>query len=242
MSNKGTVREMTIHSKTLKEDVELIIYYPVAYSPLYKYHILITQDGRDYFNLGRIARTADQLLHNHEIENTIIVGIPYANKIDRWNKYHPDGDKHQEYIRFLGEELVPFLDQKFPTYQMGLGRVLIGDSLGATVSLLAGLEYPHTFGKVIMQSPYVNEYILKKIESFQEPHLIELYHVIGKDETEVDTTNGNIENFIKPNREMNKSIIKKGFTYFYDEFDGDHKWTYWQPDIPRALVMMLKNE
>lgn len=241
-SNKGTVREMTIYSRSLNEEIELIIYYPATYSPLYKYNILIAQDGRDYFNLGRIARVADKLLHNHEIENTIIVGIPYKNKIDRWNKYHPDGTKHSAYIRFLGEEIVPYLDQNFPTYQMGLGRILIGDSLAASVSLLASLEYPHTFGKVIMQSPYVNDYILEKVQSFQEPHLVELYHIIGKEETAVDTTNGSIENFIDPNREMNRCITQKGFSYFYDEFDGDHKWTYWQPDIPRALSLMLKNE
>ncbi|MFT4412420.1 alpha/beta hydrolase [Fredinandcohnia humi] len=238
--NKGSVREMTIHSKVLNEEVELIIYLPATYSPLYKYNVLIAQDGRDYFTLGRITRVADELLHTNQIDNTIIVGVPYKNVADRRDKYHPDGTKHHLYKRFLGEELVPFLDREYPTYQMGLGRSLIGDSLGATVSLLTALDYPHTFGKVIMQSPYVNEEVLHKIEEFQATQLIELYHVIGTKETEVKTTRGEVEDFLTPNRKLQEIIVKKGYPYFYEEFDGTHTWTYWQPDLPRALAYMMK--
>ncbi|MFS0865149.1 alpha/beta hydrolase [Fredinandcohnia sp. 179-A 10B2 NHS] len=237
--NKGTVREMTIHSKILHEEVELIVYLPAAFSPLYKYNVLIAQDGRDYFNLGRMARVADDLLHSNQIDNTIIVGVPYKSVADRREKYHPKGEKHEMYKRFLGEELVPFLDSEFPTYQIGLGRALIGDSLGATISLLTALEYPNTFGKVILQSPYVDDEVLEKVEHYQGSQL-EIYHVIGTGETEVKTTNGEVSDFLTPNRELRKVIGKKGYPYFYEEFDGSHTWTYWQPDLPRALAYMLK--
>jgi enterochelin esterase-like enzyme len=238
--NKGTVREMTIHSKIIKEELELIVYLPATFSPLYKYNVLIAQDGRDYFNLGRVARVADKLFETGEISNTIIVGVPYKSVADRRKKYHPDGEQHHLYKRFLGEELVPFLDQEFPTYQMGQGRALIGDSLAATISLLTALEYPHTFGKVIMQSPLVNDHVLLQVESFADPHLLDLYHIIGTGETEVKTTKGDIEDFLAPNRKLHKLITSKGFPYFYEEFNGNHTWKYWQPDLPRALSKMLK--
>ena len=131
----------------------MLVYLPASYSPLYKYSILITQDGKDYFQLGRIPRLADELLGNGEIENTIIVGVPYKNVQDRSRKYHPGGEENEDYIRFIAHELTPKLDELYPTYQMGKGRALIGDSLGATVSLMTALKYPHTFGKVILQSP-----------------------------------------------------------------------------------------
>ncbi|WP_077617360.1 alpha/beta hydrolase [Bacillus sinesaloumensis] len=238
--NKGTVREMTIHSKILNEELELIVYLPATFSPLYKYNVLIAQDGRDYFNLGRVARVADSLLESKEIANTIIVGVPYKSVADRRRKYHPEGEQFPLYKRFLGEELVPFLDQEFPTYQMGQGRALIGDSLAATISLLTALEYPHTFGKVIMQSPLVNNHVLRQVEKFEEPHLLDLYHVIGTGETEVKTTKGEVEDFLTPNRELHKIISNKGYPYFYEEFNGNHTWTHWQPDLPRALSKMLK--
>ena len=51
---------------------------------------------------------------------------------------------------------------------MGSTRALIGDSLGATVSLMTALQYPHTFGKVMLQSPYVDEQSIRSlVESFR---------------------------------------------------------------------------
>ncbi|WML38822.1 esterase family protein [Neobacillus sp. OS1-2] len=236
---RGTIKELTFQSNELGEEMQLLIYLPANFSPLYKYSLLIAQDGRDYFQLGRIGRLADEFLFEREIENIIIVGIPYKNVEDRRRKYHPDGEQNQQYIRFLAHELVPFLDKEFPTYHMGSTRALIGDSLGATVSLMTALYYPHTFGKVLLQSPFVNDKVLKLVEEFKEAQLIEIYHGIGTQEIEVKTTDGKTSDFLSPNRQLSKVMTEKPFTYFYEEFRGNHTWTYWQPDLRRALKMMF---
>ncbi|ALC86254.1 MULTISPECIES: esterase family protein [Bacillaceae] len=233
--NKGVVKDLTLFSESLQEEMQLLIYLPPNYSPLYKYSVLIANDGKDYFQLGRISRVADELYEENEIENLIIVGIPYKNVKDRRAKYHPDGEKHKAYIRFLAHELVPYIDANYPTYQMGLGRALIGDSLAATVSLLTALQYPNTFGKVILHSPLVNEYVLNQVEKHKEIHAFSLYHVIGLEETDVKTGDGLITDFVTPNRSLHNLFIKKGFTTFYDELDGNHTWKLWQPDIRRSL-------
>lgn len=235
----GKIQEITLQSKELEEEMTMLVYLPANYSPLYKYSLLIAQDGRDYFQLGRIGRIADELLGKKEIENVIIVGIPYQSVEDRRRKYHPDGEQHQAYIRFLAHELVPYLDQEFPTYQMGMGRALIGDSLAATVSLLAAMQYPHTFGKVLLQSPYVNEHVLSAALNFNEPFLLNVYHTVGEKETVVKTTSSSEKDFLTPNRKLSKIFKEKGYSYFYDEFAGDHTWTYWQPDLKRAIKMMF---
>jgi enterochelin esterase-like enzyme len=236
---KGTIKEHTIKSNELGEEILLLIYLPANFSPLYKYSLLIAQDGRDYFQFGKISRLADEYLFEREIENLIIVGIPYKDVGDRLRKYHPDGEQHRQYIRFLAHELVPFLDHEFPTYHMGSTRALIGDSLGATVSLMTALQYPHSFGKVLLQSPYVDEKVLNMVNSFTATELLEIYHIIGNQETEVQTINGKISDFLNPNRKLSSIFTDKSFTYFYDEFNGDHTWTYWQPDLKRALKMMF---
>jgi enterochelin esterase-like enzyme len=236
---KGTINEISFQSSELGEEIQLLVYLPANFSPLYKYSLLIAQDGRDYFQLGRIGRLADEYLYEREIENLIIVGIPYKNVEDRWKKYHPDGEQNEAYIRFLAHELVPFLDKEFPTYHMGSTRALIGDSLGATVSLMTALQYPHTFGKVLMQSPFVNNEIINLVKKFGEPQLLDIYHVIGNLETEVQTTKGEIRDFLTPNRELAKTIHEKGFSYFHEEFTGDHTWKYWQPDLKRAIKKMF---
>ncbi|OLS41843.1 esterase family protein [Bacillus sp. MRMR6] len=236
---RGTIKEVMFNSSELAEQIELLIYLPANFSPLYKYSLLIAQDGRDYFQLGKIGRLADEYLSKRKIENLIIVGIPYKDVQDRRRKYHPEGERNEKYIRFLAHELVPYLDHEFPTYQMGSTRALIGDSLGATVSLLTALYYPYTFGKVLLQSPYVDHNVLDMVEAYTNPSLLEIYHIIGTRETEVQTTNGLVSDFLTPNRELSKMFTEKQFTYFYEEFAGNHTWTYWQLDLRRALKIMF---
>ncbi|QHJ70773.1 alpha/beta hydrolase [Planococcus halotolerans] len=234
--NRGNVEDITIFSEELQEDMQLLVYLPYNYSPLYKYSLVIASDGKDYFQLGRVPRVVDELLENREIENIIFVGVPYKNVDDRNRKYEPAGEQHAAYLRFLAHELVPFLDEKYPTYQVGMGRTLIGDSLAATVSLMAALKYPNIFGRVILQSPKVGPEILEAVSNFNSANAFTVYHVIGKEETAVKLTNGETADFLEPNRELHQLMKEKSFPVFYEEFDGEHTWKYWQPDLKRALL------
>ncbi|WP_226670711.1 alpha/beta hydrolase [Metabacillus litoralis] len=236
----GIVKEHTFYSNSLQEELTLLVYLPENYSPLYKYSLLIAQDGQDYFRLGRVGRQVEALMKDEEIEDVIVIGIPYNDVNDRREKYHPNGSKFDNYVRFLAHELVPYLDKEFPTYQIGYGRALIGDSLGATVSLVTGLTYPNTFGKLILQSPYVNEDVLQIVESFSSASRPSIYHQIGKQETNVKTTDGEVLDFITPNRTLNEVLSNKGFSYTYEEFDGDHTWKYWQPALTPIFKVMFE--
>jgi enterochelin esterase-like enzyme len=236
----GIIKEQTFFSSALQEELTLLIYLPANFSPLFKYSLLIAQDGQDYFRLGRVGRQVEALMKDEEIENLIVVGIPYQDVEDRKEKYHPDGAKFHSYVRFLAHELVPYLDQEFPTYQIGHGRALIGDSLGATVSLLTGLAYSNTFGKLILQSPFVNDAVLDAVKEFSSSSRPTIYHQIGINETKVKTTNGEIQDFLTPNRELKSTISAKGFSYTYEEFNGDHTWKYWQPALTPILREMFE--
>ncbi|MEK9197569.1 alpha/beta hydrolase [Ureibacillus sp. 179-F W5.1 NHS] len=234
--NKGTIKDIPFFSNALQEEIELLIYVPANYTPLNKYNILIASDGKDYFQLGGITRLADQLLDDYEIENMIIVGIPYKNVEDRKNKYIPTGKYHEAYLRFLAHELVPYLDKEYSTYQLGSSRGLIGDSMAATVSLMAAIKYPNIFSKAILQSPYVDEHVLNTVEQSKNSNTISIYHIIGKEEDKVLTTDKQIKDFLTPNRKLHQLLLSKGFKTFYEEFEGNHTWKYWKPDLKRALI------
>jgi len=237
--SKGSIEELSLFSYALAEEMTLLVYTPASFSPLNKYTLLIAQDGKDYFQLGRLGRVVDELHANNEIENLIIVGIPYASVEDRRRKYHPEGAQQGAYIRFLAHELVPFLDNEYPTMQIGLGRALIGDSLAATVSFMAALEYPNTFGHVILQSPFVDETVLQQVKNFKNAELLNIYHTVGNKETEVKTTDNKSKDFLTPNRELSKLLQNHNGLYHYHEFEGGHFWTHWQPDIKNALKKMF---
>ena len=238
----GKIEEINLYSKALDEDMQLLIHLPYQYSPLYKYSVLIASDGKDYFQYGRIGRVVDELVYEGDINNMIVVGIPYKSVKERRRMYHPEGDRHEEYIRFLAHELVPYIDENYPTYQVGAGRGLIGDSLAATISLLTALKYPNCFGKVILHSPYVDDYLMEKVEGFNDSSAFSIYHIIGEEETEVKTTQDGTRDFLTPNRELHKLIKRKGFSYFYEEFKGNHTWKYWQQDVRRAIKESFQDD
>ncbi|MFC4559359.1 alpha/beta hydrolase [Virgibacillus kekensis] len=237
MGRKGTMIDKEIESKYLNETMTLKIYQPESFSDLYKYHICIMQDGNDYYQLGRAATLSDRLHDSKEIHNTVFVGIHYQDKYDRRKKYHPSGEQNGAYTKFLVNEVVPFLDDLLPTYHMGQSRALMGDSLAGTLALMTAMKYPHTFGKVIMQSPYVDDTVLDAVKEAKDIHSIDVYHTIGTYESAVDTTDGQTLDFVEPNRELHKLLDEKGSSYRYHELeDGEHTWKYWQKDLKRALV------
>lgn len=229
-----------INSDFLQEKMILKLYQPESFSPLFKYNICIMQDGDDYYQIGRIANLSDKLHADHSITNTIFVGIHYKDIHDRRKKYHPNGEQQQAYMKFLAHEVVPLLDDILPTYHMGQTRALIGDSLAGTLALMTSLTYPHTFGKVIMQSPYIDEQVLNTFRNTFDTEMIDIYHTIGTKETSVQTTDGNIKDFVTPNRELHTLISAMKTNYIYNELaSGEHTWHYWKADLERALISIF---
>jgi len=236
MVETGTIQKISLHSFHLDETFDLFIYIPANYTPFNKYNTLIASDGKDYFQLGGISHIADELIEDYEIENLIIVGIPYKNAQDRKRKYIPTGDQHEAYLNFLAHELVPFIDKEFSTAGTAASRGLIGDSMAATVSLLAALKYPNIFGKVILQSPYVDDSVLKIVEETPTRDSLIIYHTVGKQEDEAVTFYKDIKDFLTPNRKLHQLLVSKNYRHMiYEELEGNHTWKTWKPELRKAL-------
>lgn len=240
LGRKGTMLVKDIDSHFLNEKMSIQIYQPESFSPLYKYNICLMQDGNDYFQMGRVATLSDKLHDSYEITNTVFAGIHYQDKHDRRKKYHPSGEQNEAYTKFLVNEVVPLLDELIPSYHMGQSRALMGDSLAGTLALMTAIKYPNTFGKVVMQSPYVDNYVLDAVTNSGSLDSMDIYHTIGELETEVHMTDGNKADFLEPNRKLNQLLQEKGSTYYYDEIEnGKHTWKYWQQDMTRVLTTMF---
>lgn len=239
MKRKGQFKDTMINSRYLDEAVEIRWYLPEGFSDLTKCHVCIMQDGNDYFQMGRVATLSDKLHEAKAIEDTVFVGIHYTDRFDRQDKYHPHGKKNAAYIKFLVNEVVPFLDKELPGYHVGSSRALMGDSLAGTLGLMTALKYPNTFGKVIMQSPYVDETVLHSVRNTNAFSSISIYHTIGTEETEVETTDGEIKDFYHPNLQLRDLLETKGSEYVFHELDGKHTWKPWQKDMERLLQTMF---
>lgn len=242
MGRKGQFKEIKIRSKYLEESINLKWYLPEGFSESNTYNVCIMQDGNDYFQMGRIATLSDKLHEANKIETTVFVGIHYKDRYDRQEKYHPKGKKQPAYMKFLVYEVIAFLAGEFPNCDNGKYRSLIGDSLAGTLGLMTAIQYPGTFGKVIMQSPYVDEKVLEAVQSAEELNSLSIYHTIGNDETEVETTDGELKDFYHPNLELRDLLAEMNPNYVFHELEGKHTWRYWQSDMERVLVTMFTAE
>jgi enterochelin esterase-like enzyme len=235
---KGTIVDDSIFSEQLNQKVPLMVYLPHNYSSLYTYPTLYLQDGEDYFSLGKIARFLDQLIDEQKIEKCIVIGVPVENKRERLVMYRSKGSKYERYKRFFAEELVPYIDKSYATHPISGARAIMGDSLGGSISLDIALLYPYTFHYVISQSGAFYEGTIERVLSFeQSPSLLSIYQTIGSEETNVDTSIGDLD-LLSLNREVKDIIEKKKIPLYYNEYKGDHTWGYWQEDIPNILMFL----
>ncbi len=237
MGRNGTMEDATIQSDHLNEEIQIKWYLPEGFTAFKDYQLCIMNDGDDYFRMGRVATLSDQLHEDIVIESTIFVGVHYQDKNDRWGKYHPSGKQQEAYIAFLVKEAIPYVENHL--HITPAKRVLMGDSLAGTLAFMIATQFPHTFDTVIMQSPYVDEDVLERASNASEFSHIEVFHSIGKEETDVHMTNGETADFLTPNRTLNHTLDGKLQVYHFDEFNGNHTWKYWQKDLKEILMKML---
>jgi|SRR5699024_3075624 len=240
MARKGIMTDKTIESEFLQEEMVVKIYRPEKFDSLYENHVCIMQDGDDYFQLGRVATVSDRLHEEEEIVNVTFIGIHYIDRFDRLKKYHPDGEQFGAYIDFLVKEVVPLADEYLPINPLGTVRTLMGDSLAGTIALISALRHPDVFHKVIMQSPLVDEAVIRAAKQCDDVGGLDVYHSIGLKETAVPTTKDGRVDFLGPNRQLSEILQERLTSYHFHELaEGNHTWKFWQKELPEALSTML---
>ncbi|WP_274650686.1 alpha/beta hydrolase [Paenibacillus humicola] len=238
---KRTIVKETVDSAYLPEGRRnLRVYLPPGYNELLSYPAVYCQDGEDFFNFGRVATIAGRLILDEGLEPCIIVGVDVDKKV-RTAEYSPDGERHRPYAAFFGEELVPFIEAKYPVRRDPSERVLAGDSLGGTVSLHLALAFPHLFRRVIsLSGAYYPE--SQRIAKQAGPlDWLSVYMIVGLQETAFETDRG-VFDFVAMNRSMNEILTSNGAGVRYGEHDGRHVWGFWQQYIPDALKAFLRTE
>jgi predicted alpha/beta superfamily hydrolase len=146
--------------------------------------VLYLQDGQNLFDpqtaFGgqdwRADVTADDLILRGAIEPLILVGI-YNTGVRRISEYTPTkdprrrkGGKGDRYAKMMAQELKPFIDREYRTLRSAASNGVGGSSLGALVSLEAGLLYPRVFGRLAILSPSVwwdNRSILEMVRAYK---------------------------------------------------------------------------
>jgi len=144
------------HSKAMNEDRTIMIGVPDGYATsTKKYPVLFLLDGQWAFNptvqalawlsnpqYGMIPQTIVVSLHTGDNRMNVM-----APTMDKQRKEGGGGDKLYQFIK---EELIPFVDKNYRTYNY---RVIGGASLGGLFVMYAFVNDPYLFNGYLSLSP-----------------------------------------------------------------------------------------
>jgi enterochelin esterase-like enzyme len=235
---RRTVVKHEVPSRILPEGHrDIRVYLPPGYQETVSYPVVYCQDGEDFFNFGRIATITQRLILEEDWEPFIVVGVDVDKKL-RTSEYQPGEYRHDVYTRFFAEELLPDVEKHFSVRQTPEYRVLAGDSLGGTVCMSLALRYPHLFTRVLSLSGAYYEVTQKQLAEVSDLSWLSVWMTVGLQETDFATDRGTID-FVKLNREMRQLMEARNARVSYSEKDGEHKWGFWQQQLPDALSVFL---
>jgi len=182
------------------------VFYPPGYAEnsLERYPTLFMQDGQNLFfpseafggQHWKVEETLSVLGAMNLIRKVIVVGV-YPN--DRMAQYTSPG--YDAYGRFLAEELVPWVDERYRTIPLAAERAVLGSSLGGVVSLHTGWRHAETFGNVGAMSStfgYRDDLLERVTREPKRPLRIYLDTGWPRDNYEV-------------NRRMRHQLVRRGF-------------------------------
>ncbi len=235
---KRTILKEEIQSRHLGEARTLRIYLPPGYNELLSYPVIYCQDGEEFFNFGRIATYANQLILDENIEPFIVVGVEVNTKI-RTQEYAPFGSRFEAYTACFAEEIIPYIEEKYPVRRSADERVLAGDSLGGSVSVHIALRYPELFRRIISLSGAYYEQSQQLIAAESDLSALDVYMIVGLQETDFESDTG-VYDFVKLNQDTRDLLLERGATVRYAEKDGKHLWGFWQKELPDAIKYFLQ--
>ena len=170
----GTVKRLEKFASKYVDPRNVDVWLPDGYSAKKKYAVLYMHDGQMLFDATTtwnkqewgVDETLGKLTKDCKIRDTIVVGV-WNNGDYRHSEYFPqkalaempqitsdfiiktslkDKPRADNYLKFLVEELKPYIDKTFSTKKDRDNTFIAGSSMGGLISIYALCEYPNIFG------------------------------------------------------------------------------------------------
>ncbi len=228
-----------------------------------RYPVIYMHDGQFVFwPIHRFAgwgirETITELIACGRIPEVIVVGI--WNTENRWieyapcrpvemcfsdktkrslsdSGYYPDGDN---YLKFIVNELKPFIDSKYSVLSDCENTYLMGSSMGAIISLYGVCEYPNIFkgaGCLSTHWPLYSgvmiDYMKKYLPIGQNK---KIYFDLGSESIDQEYTRFQD----KADSVMKERGYREEIDWVTGKFDGDHSAASWGKRVHVPLEFLL---
>jgi len=240
----GDVRyHREFYSEFLDNKRDIIVWLPPSYKEDAKRHypVLYMQDGQNIMDPKtsfagidwRVDETLTRLIRQNKIQEIIVVGI--YNSKDRLREYS-GSEKGHSYIKFIIDELKPFIDAQYRTLTDRENTAVIGSSMGGLISFLISWEHPEIFSKTGCMSSsfyYHEDKVIKMVMNYSGPKKnIKIYIDHGED------------GLVRAQK-MFCALTAKGYLvgtdmdYFYAP-GAEHNEKAWADRLERPLLFFFK--
>ena len=158
----GKVDVRQFHSRVLNANRTVRVWRPAHMRRGVRYSVLYLNDGQNLFRDGdpdsggggwHVDDTAARLIDEHVVDPLIVVGIDNAGDEARGVDYLPP--TADRYLQFVIDELMPFINRKYPTLVGPAHTGFGGSSYGAACAFYAALARAGVFGRLLLESPSV---------------------------------------------------------------------------------------
>jgi enterochelin esterase-like enzyme len=233
----GSVEDLTILSTALGGPRPIKVYVPARYREERRYPLVVMHDGGDFLRFANLQTVLDNLIHRLEIAPMIVAFIDSSNRIGEY----ADDENH---ARFLVEELIPGLEERFPIVPSPSARGLVGASFGAVASLSAAWRNPGFFGNLFLLSgsfaftdigEHDNGPMFDPVVGF-----VNAFRAApGRPAERIFVTCGMYEGPIYYNRSMVPLLQSTGMDVRYVEARDGHNWENWRDRMREGLSWLF---
>ncbi|HEY3927288.1 MAG TPA: enterochelin esterase [Candidatus Koribacter sp.] len=250
LRQNGRLIKESIHSKVLNDTRSYGVYTPPNHrSDARPYKLVILFDGEMYGNRPDSAvptRTIlDNLTADKKIPETVLLLVDCMSIQLRAR----DLTCSPAFDRFLVEELLPIIRQRYNISKYPADVVIGGSSFGALAASYSALVHPDVFGNVLSQSGsywFIPEWrkVADSTYSQQTGWMIERFMQSPRLPVRFYLEVGILESpwmMVATNRHLRDILRLKGHSVRYSEFTGGHDYLTWRGTLADGLVSLLNN-
>lgn len=227
---RGTVEHHWIKSQWLDDRRSFWINLPPRYDHVKRYPVVYFNDGEEYLYYGDLPRIIDYLIEHRRVP-------PFIAVMTRPNNREREYGLNDQYVRFVSDELVPWMDDCYPTIAHRSSRGLFGVSQGAVSAAHIAFSRPDLFGQVLGQSgnfSYRNDAVIQNYARRENLH-IRFHLIVGRYETVMNRDDNAKDGYLQSQRRFVDVLRDKGYTVSYAEYPEGHQWGLWRAHIGDAL-------
>ncbi len=243
-----------IGSRNLDRNVKVYVKLPNGYHESNdEYPVLYVHDGNVLFNDFEEVCLSWGMMDDfvkREQKKIIIVGIASGEtrndelipfEIKRKDK-EPTGGKTDDYMRYVIEELKPFIDITYRTKIDAESTGILGISVGGAATLYAAAKYQEHFSRFATMSSChypVQEEMLKLLVESNFNNVKKIYSDIGTEEHEVEKAK---ETYLRTNKEVYEVLKPKlnpGVGMFKVIEGSKHEFEHWNKRFPDMIDFLF---